>query len=118
MGAGVVQVLAFQVNLRAAQVAGHLLRVVQPGGAAGVFIKQLGQLPVELRVVFVVVVRLLQLDDCVHQRLWDILSAVYPEPSLGIGHSIASFLTAATNCAIFSWSFRPSVSMPELTSTP
>ena len=41
VSAGVVQVLPFQVDLRTAQVTGHLLRIVQQRGATGIFIQQL-----------------------------------------------------------------------------
>ena len=92
MSAGVVEILALEVDLRAAEIVCHMLREIQARGTAGIAVQQLGQLRVEFRIVLIVVVGLFQFDDCVHQRLRDILSAVYPEPSLGIGHSISSFL--------------------------
>ena len=121
VGAGMVQVLPLQVDLRPAQVLCHFLRIVQPGGPAGVFIEQRPQLPVELRVVFIVVVRFLQLDHRIHQRLRDVLAAVDAKASVLIGHGLSpsgTLRTARTNAVILFSSFRPSVSMPELTSTP
>ena len=121
VGAGVVEVLALEVDLRAAQVLGHALGVVEAGGAAGVLVKKLRQLPVERRVFLVVVVGFFQLDHSVHQGLRDVLPPVDPKTPVGIGHaslsSPAAPRTARTKLLIFSGSFLPSVSMPELTST-
>ena len=121
MSAGVVEILALEVDLRAAQVLGHALGVVEAGGAAGVLVKKLRQLPVERRVFLVVVVGFFQLDHSVHQSLRDVLPPVDPKTPVGIGHmslsSPAPPRTARTKLLIFSGSFVPSVSMPELTST-
>ena len=118
VGPGVVQILPLQIDLRPAQILRHLLGEIQPGWPPRVFIQKLGELPVERLVILVVIVCLFQLNDRVHQRLRDILSPVDTEASLWIGHAFAPFLTAATKAAIFSGSLPPSVSIPELTSTP
>ena len=79
--AGVVQVLALEVYLRAAQVLRHALREVEPRRPARVVVKQRGELAPEIRVVLVPVVSLFKLDDGVHQRLGNVLPAVFAEPS-------------------------------------
>ena len=84
--AGVVEVLALQVYFRAAEVVCHLLRKVQTRRSAGILIKELRKLPVELRVVFIVIVGFFKLDHRVHQRFGDILSAVNAESSFWICH--------------------------------
>ena len=109
MGAGVVQILAFEVDLRTAEVAGHMLRKVQARRTACVVVQQLGQLCVECRIVLIVVVGFFQLDDRVHQRFRHILAAVYAKTSLA--HWFAPFTSADTR-RILSISFTPSVSMP------
>ena len=98
--AGVVQVLALEVDLRAAEVPGHFFRVIQAAGPARVLIKQRGKLPVEFRVVLIVVICLFQFDDGVHQRFRDVLAAVDAEASAGIGHSESPSLTARMNARI------------------
>jgi len=117
VGPGVVQILPLQIDLRPAQVLRHLFGKIQPGGPPGVLVEQLGQLPVKLRVVLVVVVCRFQFNDCIHQRLRDILSPMDAEAAVGICHRLSSFLAAATKAAILDGSLTPSVSMPELTST-
>ena len=79
--AGVVQILALEVYLRAAQVLRHALREVEPRRPARVVVKQRGELAPEIRVVLVPVVSLFKLDDGVHQRLGNVLPAVFAEPS-------------------------------------
>ena len=81
VGAGVVQVLALEIDLRAAQILRHLLGVVKPRRTACVVIQQLAELPVELRIVLIVLISGLQLRDGVHQDLGDILTAVDAESS-------------------------------------
>ena len=41
MGTGMVQILSLEIDLRAAQILGHLLRIIQQRGATGIFIQQL-----------------------------------------------------------------------------
>jgi len=121
MGAGVVEVLPLEVDLRASEVLGHPLRVVQAAGAARVVVQEGLELPLELRVVLVAVVGLLQLYDRVHQRLGDVLPPVRSEPSIRVCHILTSSaswdLTALTNARIRSLSLIPSTSVPELVST-
>ena len=92
MCTGMVQVFALEINFCTAKVLGHFLSVVQAAGTACVFVEQLGQFTVELRVVFVVVVGFFQLNDGIHQRFGDILSAVDAKASVGICHG-RSFLS-------------------------
>ena len=83
VGPGVVQILPFEIDLRAPQVLGHAPGIVEPGGPSGVLIQQFCELRLELRVVFVVIVGLLQLVDRVHQGFGDVLTAVDAKSSLG-----------------------------------
>ena len=76
MCAGMVQILALQVNLRAAKILRHMCRIVQAGGPTGILIEQLCQLPVKFRIIFIMKVCLFQFDHCIHQCLWDILASV------------------------------------------
>ena len=91
VGPGVVQILPFQVDLRAAQLLRQPPGVIQPGGPSGVFVQQLRELCVEGRVLLVKVIRLFQFDHRVHQRLRDILPAVDAESSRRIRHFPAPF---------------------------
>ena len=109
MGAGVVQILAFEVDLRTAEVVCHMLRKVQARRTSCVVVQQLGQLCVEFRIVLIVVIGFFQLDDSVHQRFRHVLTAVYAKTSLA--HWFAPFTSADTR-RILSISFAPSVSMP------
>ena len=76
MRTGVVQILTLQIDLCAAEILRHMCRVIQAGRTACILIKQLHQLPVKLRVIFIMKVRLFQLDHCVHQCLWNVLATV------------------------------------------
>ena len=109
VSAGVVEILALEVDLRAAEIVCHMLREIQARGTAGIVVQQLGQLRIEFRVVLIVVVGLFQFDDCVHQRLRHILTAVYAKTSLA--HWCAPFTSAAT-WRILSMSLVSSVSIP------
>ena len=109
MGAGVVQILALEVDLCTAEVICHVLRKVQARRTACVVVQQLGQLCVECRIVLIVVVGFLQLDNRVHQRFRHVLTAVYAKTSLA--HWFAPFTSADTR-RILSISFTSSVSMP------
>ena len=84
--ARVIEVLALEVYLRSAERICQLLRVVEQRRSARVFLEQVVELAYELGVVLVVLVLLFELYDGVHQRLRDILSAVYAEASLFISH--------------------------------
>ena len=52
VGAGVVQILALQINLAATQILGHLLCVIQEGRSVGIFAVQARQLSLEFGIVF------------------------------------------------------------------
>ena len=116
--ARVVQIFPFQIDLRAAQIFCHLLRIIESRRSSRILIEQFCQFPVEFRVIFIMVIRFFQFNYRIHQCLRDILPAVNAKASVWIRHHCSSFLTAAAKAAIFLLSFFPSVSMPELTSTP
>ena len=67
VGAGVGQVFALQVYLRAAQVAGQVLGVVEGRGTAHVVGQQVGQVGLEVLIVLYAVVGLFQLGHRCHQ---------------------------------------------------
>ena len=121
VGAGVVEVLPLEIDLRPAEVLGHPLCVVQAAGTSSVIVQERLELPLELRVVLVAVIGLLQLDDRIHQRLGDVLPPMRSEPSIRVCHILTSSaswdLTASTNASIRSLSLKPSTSVPELVST-
>ena len=52
VGAGVVQILALQINLAATQILGHLLCVIQQRRSVGIFAVQARQLRLEFGIVF------------------------------------------------------------------
>ena len=79
---GVVQILALEVDLRAAEILCHLLSVVEQGRSAGVLAQQGVQLVVELLVVLVEFVSVLKLVYFIHERFGDILSAEIAVASL------------------------------------
>ena len=82
VGARVVEVLALEVDLGAAQVAGHIGREVEAGGPVRVVLVEVGQIGLELRVVLEPVVGLLQFDHGGHQGLGDVLAPVDAETPL------------------------------------
>ena len=67
VGSGVVQILPLQINLRAAQIPGHLFRIVQKGRPAGIFLLQTIQLLQEIRILFIKFIAFLQADQFIHQ---------------------------------------------------
>ena len=52
VGAGVVQILALQINLAATQVLGHFLCVIQEGRSVSIFAIKTRQLSLEFGIVF------------------------------------------------------------------
>ena len=86
VGAGVVEILPLEIDLRAAQIPGHLLRAVQAAGPPSVIVQQRRQLALERGIIFITVIRLLQLRDSVHQRLGDVLPSVDAEAPLSLFH--------------------------------
>ena len=95
----VIQVLALQVDLRAAEVLRHLLGIVEAARAARILVEERLQLRVKFRVVLVFVVGGLELDHRVHQRLRDVLAPVNTESSILICH-ISSFPASTAVCFI------------------
>ena len=119
--AGVQQVLALDVDLRAAVHFAQALGVVERRRAAGVIGQQIFQLGLKRRIVPRFEIRLLQFFERRHQNFGNVAAAVGSEMSGGIGlrrrHDAES--AAFTNLRIFSWSFRPGdFSMREQASTP
>ena len=81
VGTGMIEILALEINLCAAQILGHLVRIVQQGRTANIVFEQLIQLRVECRIIFIIIVRFFQFVDGIHQGFGDVLSAVNAESS-------------------------------------
>ena len=77
MCTGMVQILSLQIHFRSAEILCHMCRIVQPGRSSRILIQKFRQFPVELRVIFIMIVGFLQFQNRIHQRLRNILSAVY-----------------------------------------
>ena len=82
MGTGVVHILAFEIDFRAAEVLCHTRGIVQFGWTARIVVQQTGQFGVELRIVFVMIIGFFQFDDGIHQRFRHVLPAMDAEASL------------------------------------
>ena len=87
--AGVVEVLALEVDLGATEVAGHVLSKVKSGWTAHIIVEQGCQLRIECWVVFVMLVSLFQFYHCTHQGFWDVLTAVNAEASFLIHRNLS-----------------------------
>lgn len=101
--ARMVQVLALQVYLRAAQILRHAAGEVEARRAPRVVVQQVGELAVERGIPLAVLVGFLQLAHGAHQQLGDVLAPVDAEPSLGHGLSSLPSPSAAR---------RPASSLP------
>ncbi len=129
--AGVVAVLALEIDLRAAEMRGEPLGEIERRRAADIVAQIAVHLLAERRIVLRLVVGLLQIEDQRHQGLGDEAAAIEAEmPALvragaeGIGLLNVHAGTLADRAArmkarIFSASFTPgALSTPEDTSTP
>ena len=136
MGTGMVQILSLEIDLRAAQILRHFPCIVQQRGAPRVFIQQLVQLRIEFRILLIMLIALLQMDQFIHQCLGDILSSVDSVTSFAHVFVLFSFFlifnysfplyfqsllfryrsTSSMIRRIFSGSFFRLLSMPELIS--
>ena len=87
MGAGVVQIFSFQINLCSAQIFCHFFCVIESAGTSAVVLQQIFQLLLKFSVFFVMIVRSFQLDHRVHQSFRNILSSVHPESPSGSCHN-------------------------------
>jgi len=81
VGAGVVEVLALQVNLRPPQLLGESLGEVKGAGPAHVVLQVIVDLRLERRVGLRLAVGRLQLEQCRHQGLGHIAAAKLAEVS-------------------------------------
>ena len=88
--ARVAEVFALEVDPGAAAVIGQPLREIEWGGAARVGGEELAQAAPEARVLHRLPVRLLQLDERLHQRLGDIASPEPAEVPGGVGQTRGS----------------------------
>ena len=77
MCAGMVQIFSLQIHFCPAQILCHMRRIVQPGRSSRILIQKLCQLHVELRIIFIMIIGFFQFQNRIHQRLRNILSAVY-----------------------------------------
>ena len=86
--ARVVQVLAFQPDLRAARFFGPALRVVDGGRPANVVLELIVEFGDERGIVAVMGVLLAELVECADQRFGDEHAAVRTEMPAGVGQVI------------------------------
>ena len=105
--AGMVQVLALQIDFRAARVVAEPLRVVERGFAPDVVCQQILHFTPELRILLRFQVLAFEFDQRGHQRFGDILAAVNTE--MGI-----HFLISLKNSRILSSDLIPGASSSEL----
>ena len=119
--AGVIQVLALQIDPRPAPVGGKPLRGIERARPSHVEPQVLGELFLEFRIVAQAFVRLAQLFQRLHERLGDEDAAVPAEVATRVGKRIrlhCADLTAPMNAAILFASLMPLVaSTPLDTST-
>ncbi len=85
VGAGVVELVALEVNARAAEMGGQPLGEVQRAGPAGVMRVEVIELRGEGRVGAAGVISLLDLEDERHQRLGDVTAAEQAEVAVLVG---------------------------------
>ena len=84
--AGVQQVLALQVDFRAAEFLGEAFGEVERRGPADEFAQVVAEFALELRVLLRSEVFGLQLLERIPERLRDVTAAELPEPALVVGH--------------------------------
>ena len=82
---GVVQILALEINFRAAEFLGEALGKIKRRGAADKFLEIIRQLALKFRVVLGAEVFGFQFLQWVHQGFRHITSAVGAEMALGVG---------------------------------
>src|SRR3990172_4090519 len=119
--AGVAEVFALEIYLRAAQMVRESLCEIERRGTAYEFPEIIIELDQERFVLLRREVRGLKLRERGHERLGRELSAVYAEVAFFIRycHGLAAFRTSDMNFLSFAWSLSPfSFSTPPATSTP
>src|SRR6185312_3848092 len=119
MRAGMEQVFALDVDLRAAKLFAQPPRGVERGGAAGILREQEFQLGMERRVLLRFEISVLQLFERRHQHFRNVASAIGTEVAAGIRLRNHERRAASINCFMRTRSFLPGDdSMREQTSTP
>jgi len=91
--AGVEQVFALEINLRAAEFAGEPFRKIKRRGPAAKFFQVIFELALECRVLLRALVFVLQLLQGMHQRLRHEPPAVRAEMALGVWQFSAGIFT-------------------------
>ena len=87
MRAGVEQVFALEIDLRAAEFAREALGEVKRRGPAAELAQVIFELALELGVLLRAEIFLLQFLQRVHQRLRHVTPAVRAEVAVGVGHT-------------------------------
>ena len=121
VSAGVAEVLALEIDLRAAEMVGQPLCEIERRGPADEFPGVVFELGLELLVLLRRKIGGLELGQRGHQRLGSELPAVDAEVSFFIrnAHGRDALRTSVMNFLIFAWSLIPfSFSTPPATSTP
>ena len=104
VGAGVGQVLALQVDLRASEVPGEVLCVVEGRRAPDIAVEQSGEAGLEVLVGLDGVVSVLKLGDGGHEGFRDELAAEVAEAAPVVGEEWAGI--SGHGCSVRFWMFR------------
>ena len=75
VAAGVIQLVALEVDLGAPQLLGQALGEIERTGPAGIVLEQIVELVLERRIGLGVIVGLFQIEDQRHQRFGDVAAA-------------------------------------------
>ena len=86
-----IEVFALEINFRAAKVFGHLFCEIEERRPICVSVQELVEFALKVGVRFVMRVRVIELDDSIHQRFGDVLSTVNAKSTCRVCHN--SFLS-------------------------
>jgi len=86
VGAGVAEVLAFEVNIGPAIMAGQACRIVKQGFPSGVFLKVTAEFRLEIRIILRFCVKILQFIQCGHDGFRYETAAKSAESAIFIRH--------------------------------
>src|SRR4029077_3467617 len=75
VAAGVIQLVALEVDFGTIEVPGKPLGVIERAGTTGIMRQEIGELALELRIGLGLAISLLQLEDERHQGLGDVAAA-------------------------------------------
>ena len=94
VGTGVIQILSFQINFRSTQIGSHFLCFVEQRRPACIIFHQVVQFRHKLRIVFIMLIRLFQMNQLVHQGFRHILSSKFSKSAFRVCHNFLLYLFA------------------------